>query len=583
VSEKEKQLIKAGRLRARTDVLWLARHFYGWDKITDTVHGPMSRFLQQFTDYQGKDEWNETLNRFEYIPIDTDPVNVIKKNDIHGEKRLLLAPRGWYKTSLNVVAHTTQWILNFPDITTLWLHASQEVLEPALPLIKNIFWKNNVMRYYFPEYCAPMAAKEFGTQTSFNIPNRKKWTASPTVAIGGIESVRTGMHYHVIKYTDIVDEKNTATRDLCTKIVQKFAMCRNLLISAKYWSDVEGTRYNFSDLYGQIIDDWLKEEQLKQEHRYKVFCMGCYKKDLKGEEEHFTPDELDAPYLLDTSKTVDNRGRDLRRVSNFPENESTEILEDKRCDPSYGEDQFNTQQLNNPVGTDSMIFPPEQMKWKTVDEMKKIPFLYYTTTVDLAETTKKRSDFTAITTCGVDRMNRRYVMDIRLGRFLPDEIVDNLFVVQLIWKPIKIKVEETGFARGLKPTIARKSQMTGIYPNFVFLPRDTQDAKEERIKSIQPYYKSGLIYFSEGLDEFVKEHLKHELTRFPKYQHDDILDTLADQFQGETVYGPLKESPSERQILQKAQEIMIKRATEYQEIYGKNELNSGCWTGLGAL
>jgi hypothetical protein len=85
------------------------------------------------------------------------------------------------------------------------------------------------------------------------------------------------------------------------------------------------------------------------------------------------------------------------------------------------------------------------------------------------------------------------------------------------------------------------------------------------------------------LDEFVKEHLKHELTRFPKYQHDDILDTLADQFQGETVYGPLKESPSERQILQKAQEIMIKRATEYQEIYGKNELNSGCWTGLGAL
>lgn len=84
------------------------------------------------------------------------------------------------------------------------------------------------------------------------------------------------------------------------------------------------------------------------------------------------------------------------------------------------------------------------------------------------------------------------------------------------------------------------------------------------------------------MDDFVKEELKHELSRFPKYQHDDILDTLADAFQNEDVFGPLKESQSMKELLQKARDVMIQRAEEYQEIFGdKSKMDS--WTGLGAL
>ena len=582
MNAQEREYIRLGRHKARTDALWLARNVLGMKKMAEHVHRPMANFLQQFGPYQGVDEWNEQEGRFIYTPSAPDPIDAIP-TAIEGEKRLLLAPRSWYKTSLNVVTHSVQWILNYPDITILWLHASQEVLEPVITVVKRAFWKNNVMRYYFPEYCVPAGQREFGTQVSFNIPNRKVYSASPTLGIGGIESVRTGMHYHVIKYTDIVDDKNSTTKDLCEKIVQKFGMCRNLLISPKYWSDVEGTRYNFSDLYGRVIDDWLKEDKLGLPHQYKCFIMGCYKKDVDNE--RFSPDELDAPYLLDPAKQKDEKtGKDLRRISRFPEAEPTEVLESKRIDSTYGEEQFNTQQLNNPVGTDNMIFPPEQMRWKSEADLKHIPMQYYVTTIDLANTTNKKSNYTAITTCGVDRMNRRYVVDIQLGKYPADEIVDRIFATQLLFKPIRVKIEKTAFLDGLRPSITRKSQMTGIWPNFEYLPRDSEVTKQMRIElSLQPWYKQGLIFFNEGLDTFVKEHLKHELTRFPKYSYDDVLDTLADQFQGETVFGPLKMSRTEEQVLKDAKRLMIQRAEDFQAIFGKQDLDQGSWTGLGAL
>jgi predicted phage terminase large subunit-like protein len=580
MTEREQKLIALGRHKARTDTLWLARNILGLKKVVPHVHGPMTDFLQSFKNYQGKDEFDEIKGHFVYKPRDPDPSKVLPE-DVD-KRRLLLAPRGWFKTSVNVYAHTVQLILNFPDITVLWLHASQEVLEPVLDLVKRAFWKNKPMRYYFPEFCAPETAREFGTQTAFNIPNRQNWTASPTVGIGGIESVRTGMHYHWIKFTDIVDEKNTATKDQIQKIIERFAMARNLLISPKYWMDVEGTRYHFGDLYGRIIDEWLREEKEDLVHEWKVFVMGCYKKAVKTGET-FSPNELDVPYLLDETKAVDPKtGVDHRRVSRFPEESPTEALERMRLDKVAGEEPFNTQQLNNPVGTDNVAFPLQHLQWKTPDELKRIPILYYVIIVDLAETRNKRSDFTAITVVGVDRTNRRYVVDIRLGKFFPDEIIDLLFMMWLKWRPYKIKVEETGFARGLAPAVKRKSEKLGLWPNFQFIPPDNQISKTERIMSVQPMYVAGLIYFSTALDEFVKEELKHELTRFPKYQHDDILDTLADMYQDEPVYGDLRESKTEREVLLLAKNRLIQAAIN-NELTGVTDQPADSWTGLGGL
>jgi predicted phage terminase large subunit-like protein len=555
--------------------MWLCHNILDMKKIVPHVHGPIIQTLQTFDRWQGEDKWNATTKSFFYEPISPDPVDVIQDGDLR--RRLILAPRGWYKTSLNVIAHTIQWLLNYPDATILIMHASQETAEQMLGLVKHHFHHNKVMRYFFPEFCAPEKSKEFGTQSQFNIPARRRYTTAPSVSVAGIESVRTGMHYHVIKFTDIVDVKNSTTKEQCEKIIYAYGMARNLLIGPSYWIDVEGTRYNFSDLYGRIVDEWEAVEKpgSTKKHTFKCFTMGCFKKDVRGtkEQEEYTPDELSMPYLLDA---------DGNPISRFPEEFPYEALINLRDDPVTGEQLFASQQLNNPVETENVIFGIKDIKWKTEDELKKIPILYYQTTVDLAETANKRSDYTAITTVGVDRMNRRYVVDIRHGKFLPDRIVDHIFDVQQKWRPVKIKVEETGFTRGLKPTIDRRIQMTGIRPNFDWLQRDTQIAKVDRIMSLQPWFRNGLIFFASALDEHVREQIKHELTRFPKYMHDDILDTLADQFQGEQVFGPVKEEPSMQQMLLFARNHMLTKMEEHSRIYGtSDEQSNSAWSGLG--
>ncbi len=572
MTPKELRYIKEGRHKARTDLFWFAKYVLGMSKIEPHVHQPLIDHLQQFPK-QGKDEWIPEVG-WRYTPPDEDPVNVYPDAPA---RRLILAPRSWYKTSINVIAHSMQWILNFPDITILIVHASQEVAEEVLGNIKTKFQSNNVMRYYFPEFCPP-EGKDWGTQGKFNTPARKNFTTASTMSVSGIETIRTGMHYHLMKFTDIVDDKNAATKELCSKIIGRYGMARNLLISPKYWIDIEGTRYNYSDLYGRMVDEWIDHENKKEAETNDLLCftMGCYKKDLSSTgkaKEEFTPDELELPYLLDAQG---------KRISRFPEEWPTSLLEKIRLDPITGEEMFASQQLNNPVETDSVIFSLKDLKWKAAADIEKIPRMYYITTVDFAHSRGRRSDNSVITTTMVDRVNRRYVVDIQMGKWSAEESIDRLFFAQMKYKPIKIKVEKSAYWSGLQPSILRKSQMSGVYPNWDEIQRPTTISKADRIEAaIQPWNRAGLLYFNSDLPIYVKEQLTHEWTRFPKYKHDDIMDTIADQFVEERMMAPLAPRKSMEELLQTAQTKMIENLDRYESIFGKKDTDS--WSGLGAL
>jgi hypothetical protein len=80
------------------------------------------------------------------------------------------------------------------------------------------------------------------------------------------------------------------------------------------------TRYDFSDLYGRIID--AEKKKPVEDRVWKIHVRGCYKKDtssIGGAPETFTPEELDSlPYLY---------GADGKKVSWWPERWPTEELE----------------------------------------------------------------------------------------------------------------------------------------------------------------------------------------------------------------------------------------------------------------
>jgi predicted phage terminase large subunit-like protein len=514
--------ILAARKKARTDIIWLAKHVLGYKDVDPEVHFPVINSLQKFDELQGKDEFLPP-GAFKYTPKEGNPEEILSGT----RRRLILDPRGFLKTTLNVITHSIQWILNYPNVAILIVHASGEKAEEVLQEIKAHFQSNPAFRYFFPEYCPRGSRGDWGTRQYFTTPARNQIRKEPTVSVGAIEKAMAGSHYHVIKFTDVVDLSNVGTKAQLDKVIYTFGMFRNLLISPRHWIDVEGTRYDFHDLYGRIIDNRFKDSQ------WQIMVRGVYKKDIPDPK--FTPEELDAPYLLDAQG---------RRISWWPKRFPTEELERERTDPTTGEYVFASQKLNNPVDlSEEKPFPLNKLTWIEEEALKRVPMSYYTTTVDTADTVGEKSNYSCLTTCGWDRMGRCYVVDIRLGKFLPDEIVSQMFNIQQKYKPRCIRVEETAFVRGLWPSVGRMRDLSGIFPVFDFIKRDNVTAKQERILSIQPWYKAGEIRFSAGLPEFVKERLVQELSRFPKTTHDDILDTLADQFQNRTFFGPEKPRP----------------------------------------
>ena len=89
--------------------------------------------------------------------------------------------------------------------------------------------------------------------------------------------------------------------------------------------------------------------------------------------------------------------------------------------------------------------------------------------------------------------------------------------------------------------------------------------------AIQPFYKSGDLRFSRGLNPYVQEQFEKQFERFGGAEHDDLLDALADQFQNR-LFGPRERPNSEKEIMAAASRTMIDQAMQRELIYGDKPL-----------
>ncbi len=567
-------IIKRGRHLARTDLFWLATEILGFDLIDRDVHGPVIDILVPFKNIQGTDNV-ESYPNCHYTPRHPDPAEALPA-DI-ANRRLILDPRGWFKTTINVITHTVQCILNFPNISMLIVHASTDKAQSlGIAPVKEHFSINKKMRWLFPEFCAPRkkdgAIVELGTQSQFNIPARTGGINAPTLSASSITSSSAGMHYHWIKFTDVVDEQNSLIDTQRRKVKDIFYMYDNLLISPKYFIDVEGTCYHFDDLYNDSIID--REMRLPEEEReYKLFVRGCYKKKAPmGKEEQFIPEERDWPYLLDAQG---------ERISRFPKHSSLASLKRKQANNEF---MFATQQLNHPVAADeaNRPFPMKLMRWISREALEHVPLLYFSMTLDTAEKITTRSDFTAMTVVGWDRMSRKYVVDGLQDKFLIDDLVKALVFMYTKWKCRVCKIEESSFNRGIEPYLRSELRRMGININFEWLKRDnTPDAKAMRILALQPFYRDGTLIFSEDLNPYVKEQFKQQLTRHPS-GHDDLIDSLADHLQNNQFVGAQQERASVQEIMKKAQRLRMFRELEFDRVFPQHGAGSDTMS-LGVL
>lgn len=509
------------RQQCRTNLLFFCYFVLGYQDVTEEVHGRLISNLQHFEG--GRDPLKLTA-RPDGTGIGTmeelagyRPLVPIERLEGY-RKTLNLIPRGFLKTSVATIAHSIQWIINYPDVRILISSATDAQVRKFLDEIKKHFQFNECFRYLFPEYCPQGNVKEFGNQEQFIVPARRLHRKEPTVSTVTVGSVMAGGHFDVVKHDDVVDKENVRTVDQIAVVQSHLEMTGPLVERYNLadgeetntgWTDYIGTRYHFSDAYGRILEHEEARAQKEGENyksAYNILVMSALKKGASIFDPKAEP-LWPARYPLS----------ELRRMHD---------------DPMEGAP-FQSQMMMNPIpdGT-GLIDDAKQIAWMPYEKVIRPLYAKMTlhVTVDLAGMEPSKgadNDYTVITLAGFTG-GRMYVLEIIHGRPNPFEVINSLYDIHKRHPRITdVKIEKENHARVLLPFLKNEQYRRGWLP-IVELKRDNQVSKTNKIKALIPWFKTGRIRFSDSI--VCRDVLVNEILRFPRW-HDDILDTLRDQME----------------------------------------------------
>jgi phage terminase large subunit-like protein len=456
----------------------------------------------------------------------TEPLNQVRIKDGAGytplipmwqlqgpRKRLNLVTRGGLKTSILTQAHSIQWIINYPDIRILLISAQLGRAKDFLKGIKEHFTKNELFRWLFPEFCPKNTesgkVEDFGNDEQFNNPCRRTpGIKEPTIRVASADSSVAGGHYDVVKVDDLVEDQNARTPGGIEQTRKFFGSLWPLVETSALapghgWLDVTGTIYHFSDLHQTIVTEEAKKTEEKEWSILHIPAMSDYP---NGE-----------PW--------------------WPERISAKALQKIEKDPALGPGVLYPQYLLKPLqDKDGLITDKADIRWIPRKELDAYAArITWNVTVDLAgmETqTKGDTDYTAINLHGWGTDGRCYFDVIEWGRFSPDEVISKLFALFGRQPKIQfIKIEKEAHARVLLPFLRKAMSKRGTYLPIMELQRDNRTSKVHRIRGTQPYWKNSAFVFCSDIPADVRNQIELEALYFPKFNHDDILDTIADALQ----------------------------------------------------
>ena len=137
--------------------------------------------------------------------------------------------------------------------------------------------------------------------------------------------------------------------------------------------------------------------------------------------------------------------------------------------------------------------------------------------VDPASSLLQSADFSVICVVGVDDELNRYVIEMFRKRVSPMHLGQKILDLYHKYKPVRTKIENTGFQEMLREYVSSK----GYIPGIAHKTTDTspRTSKSRRLEALQPMFAEGKVYIKEDMTDF-----ENELLLFPRARHDDTLD-----------------------------------------------------------
>ncbi len=223
---------------------------------------------------------------------------------------------------------------------------------------------------------------------------------------------------------------------------------------------------------------------------------------------------------------------DALTVSNWPEKDPIEAIKKERDDyERVGKlDVWLRERMCVAVSDELRIFREDMYKSYTPalrDKLADTGTVY--AALDPASSKQRNACFRAIVVGALMPDGQWYILDVRYGRWDSIELMDNMFDVVKLWGVRDFGVEKGQYQQFLEPVLYREMTLRNCRFSINPLDHGKIGGKLDRIKMMQPYFKSGSVWFPDQATWLAE--LKSELAGVTrdelKSEFVDLIDALA--------------------------------------------------------
>ncbi len=172
-------------------------------------------------------------------------------------RKLVVMPRGTFKSTLGSVAYPIWRLLRDPNLTILLDSELYSNSKNFLREIKTHFASEKVTRFFGEQ------VGDKWDEGEIILKPRTKNIKEASITVGGLGTTKIGQHYALIIGDDYNSPQNSETPEKCQKVIDHVRYNLNILNPGGEYLFI-GTRYAERDVIGFFLNDVLGEKYLAE-------------------------------------------------------------------------------------------------------------------------------------------------------------------------------------------------------------------------------------------------------------------------------------------------------------------------------
>lgn len=191
---------------------------------------------------------------YEHVSMKTHG-DIIKALESDTERKLIVCPRGAFKTSLCIVAYSIWRLINNPNLRIL---LDSELFTNSKNCVREI--KSHLESEQAENIFGRFKHPSNWSEASITIRQRNKSFKEASVTSGGIGTVKVGQHYDIWILDDMNSPTNSDTADKAKKVIDHYKYGQSIL-EPNGTIILVGTRYSELDLIQHVLDTEINSKE----------------------------------------------------------------------------------------------------------------------------------------------------------------------------------------------------------------------------------------------------------------------------------------------------------------------------------